>query len=245
MAAKSWDGISHAPGPGASGRIRKLAAMARWFGWRRSLTAAALWILRQTLDYRAATIYCLDLVEIPAPDVTSPLFWDFRNPDEVEPALWRAADIEGSEQAVPRGVRCFTGSLGGQQCYLSLVSSSGFSVPGRIRVSFAGGAEAYVGNCVTLASHRGMGIYPRGLAELGLRLRDEGFHRLYLFVERDNLASIRGVEKAGFQPVAVCSVLRWLGRPMHRWKNLPGNPAAEMVRRWSVTQPEPIPGPRS
>jgi ribosomal protein S18 acetylase RimI-like enzyme len=160
--------------------------------------------------------------------------WSYKNAEEIEPVLWRAADIQGLRQVAPPDTRCFVGALNNEQCYLSLVSSRGFGIPGRGSVVFAAEAEAYVGNCVTLDAYRGMGIYPCGLAELGARLQKEGRRWLYLFVERENLASIRGVEKAGFCRIAESSVFQWRGRSRQRWHVLTHAEDVELVRRWEI-----------
>jgi len=198
-----------------------------------------LWSLRQALGYRAAIVYRLDLSEIQATANCRRFQWNYKNADDITPALWRAADIQNSEQLAPPGVRCFVGALNNEQCYLSLVAKAGFRIPGRVSVTFATGTEAYVGNCVTLDTYRGMGIYPCGLQELGSRLQTEGCRWLYLFVERENLASVRGVEKAGFRPIAECSVLQWRGLPRQRWRSLIKGKNAELIQSWGIsTRPQ-------
>ena len=197
----------------------------------------ARWVLRQAIGYRSATIYRLDLEANRALEGTPGFEWTFEDARTVETELWRVADINSSQQTEPVGSRCFVGKLNDRQCYLSLVSTTGFGIPQRVNVSFSGGSdgkEAYVGNCTTLETHRGMGIYPRGLAELGVELRAEGYAFLYLYVENENIASIRGVKKAGFYPVAKCSVSRWPGRVKHGWKILPTLTAEDTIHTWRV-----------
>src|SRR5262249_38635670 len=99
-----------------------------------------------------------------------------------------------------------------------------------------GDEEAYVGNCVTAPQYRGTGIYPAGLLALARALSAEGRRWLYLFVEDENLASIRGVEKAGMKPVARCSVYGVRGSARRRFRLLPGIPDADAIGRWEVVE---------
>ncbi len=56
-------------------------------------------------------------------------------------------------------------------------------------------------NCVTLPAHRGQGLYPRLLQASCQRLAMQGYSRAIITCAPDNLASIRGIEKAGFRRV--------------------------------------------
>jgi hypothetical protein len=226
---------SNAPAASPHSRVKKLTDIGRRFGWKQTFMTAALWTFRQLVGYRAAIIYRLDLNEVQPAAGCQRFQWSYKPAGEITPELWCAADIQGAEQVAPPGVRCFVAMLKHEQCYLSLVSGQGFSVPGRISVAFASEAEAYVGNCITLDPYRGLGVYPCGLTELGLRLQKEGCRWLYLFVERENLSSVRGVEKAGFLPVAACSVFRWRGRNRQRFEVFPRIKDAEAVYRWAIS----------
>ena len=184
-------------------RIRNLVALATRFGWAQALTVIGLWTARQTIDYRRALIYCLDLERIPQLSGCDGIEWGYRSRGEISSAL-----IPSTELGAVDDQRYFIGSLDGEQCYASVVSEHAFRVPYRVQVSLPSPTDAYVGDCFTLDAKRGRGIYPCGLAALGRSLRVEGKRRLYLFVERENLASIRSVLKTGFEPVAMCSVWR-------------------------------------
>ena len=58
-----------------------------------------------------------------------------------------------------------------------------------------------LGNCWTSEKYRGKGIYPYILAYSCNYLRNEGFSRVIITCDPTNIASIRGIEKAGFSLV--------------------------------------------
>lgn len=71
-----------------------------------------------------------------------------------------------------------------------------------------------IGNCFTDPQQRGRGYYPRLLRAACHRLADEGYRRVIITCAPDNLASVRGIEKAGFRRVRALSSLvvaaRWI-----------------------------------
>jgi hypothetical protein len=215
-------------------RFRNLALLWRRFGWLPALEVAVLWVARQVIGYRRALVYRLDLDRIPLVAGCDEIEWKFEN------AAAGAGPASPVQSGGPAEQRSFVGSMNGVPCYSSLVSVQGFRVPDRVAVLFDGTADAYVGDCITPPAHRGRGIYPCGLVQLAHRLRAENRRALYLFVERENLASIRSIQKAGFQPVAVCSVWN-LGRVFRRrWRCLTPE-MAPSTGHWTV---EVLRGPR-
>lgn len=67
----------------------------------------------------------------------------------------------------------------------------------RNRLLRLGEREAEIKFCLTLPALRGRGIYPKVIGAIAAYLQGRGFTHLYMCVHRDNLASIRGIEKAG------------------------------------------------
>ena len=71
-----------------------------------------------------------------------------------------------------------------------------------------------ISNCVTLPAHRGRGLYPGLLRESCQQLAAQGHGRVIITCEPDNLASVRGIEKAGFRRVKTLDSLiigaRWI-----------------------------------
>src|SRR5579885_2263357 len=208
-------------------RFQALALMARRFGWRNAFGVGVDWLLRQTFNYRSAILFRLDTETIKELAGCERFQWGYEDPLEIEMHGLQAAGLSREElkNLVAAGEQCFTGrTREGDLCYLSLVSRNGFHIPGRISVHFSGNQYGYVGNCITLHAYRGMGIYPCALIQLAACLRAEGRRWLCLYVERENLPSIHGVEKVGFQRIGAASVLRIGRRAVRRWR--PYDPAA-------------------
>lgn len=75
-------------------------------------------------------------------------------------------------------------------------------------------AVPMISNCFTFPEHRGQGLYPRILRAVCHSLSAEGQRRVIVTCAIDNLASIRGIEKAGFKHVKTIHTLvlfaRWI-----------------------------------
>lgn len=62
------------------------------------------------------------------------------------------------------------------------------------------GSEGHViGGCVTHETYRGQSFYPLMLNKIGKQYFESGNFNLYIIVDKTNLSSIRGIEKAGFK----------------------------------------------
>jgi len=59
--------------------------------------------------------------------------------------------------------------------------------------------EAEITACLTLPEFRGRGIYPYAIRAIAREAGELGIRRLYMKTKTDNLASQRGIEKAGFE----------------------------------------------
>jgi ribosomal protein S18 acetylase RimI-like enzyme len=59
--------------------------------------------------------------------------------------------------------------------------------------------EIYLYDAFTFAKHRGQNLYPAVLQRVLEHSREAGLRRALIFVMSDNVASIRGVRKAGFR----------------------------------------------
>jgi len=60
-------------------------------------------------------------------------------------------------------------------------------------------AEAMIGPCLTYPWARGRGIYPAAIRRITSELAAQGINRVYMVVEENNVASIKGVMKAGLE----------------------------------------------
>ena len=67
-----------------------------------------------------------------------------------------------------------------------------------------------IGNCSTLKSHRGLSIYPYVINKIAKDVLENNNKPVYIIVDKNNLSSIRGIEKAGFSKLASIVAKRWL-----------------------------------
>ena len=59
--------------------------------------------------------------------------------------------------------------------------------------------DLWMENSYTFKKYRGKKLYPSVLVELAEIARNKGFKRIFTYVREDNIASIKGCERAGFQ----------------------------------------------
>lgn len=65
-----------------------------------------------------------------------------------------------------------------------------------MKFKFLKNKDVEIGPCVTDFKHRGKGIYPAVIQSI---VKDKGYSNdFYMIVDENNIASIRGIEKAGF-----------------------------------------------
>jgi hypothetical protein len=62
-------------------------------------------------------------------------------------------------------------------------------------------ATPMISNCFTFPEHRGLGQYPAMIAATCRSLAAQGFERAIITCAPDNIASVHGIEKAGFRGV--------------------------------------------
>lgn len=74
-----------------------------------------------------------------------------------------------------------------------------------------GEREAEIKFCLTLPALRGRGIYPRVILSILDYLHSAGIERVFMCVYPDNIASIRGIEKAGFARVGKIRMRKIIG----------------------------------
>jgi len=67
-----------------------------------------------------------------------------------------------------------------------------------------------IGNCVTDAAYRGQSIYPKMICRIATEQLRNGQKEVFIIVNTDNKASIRGIEKAGFKLYASIKAKRFL-----------------------------------
>lgn len=70
--------------------------------------------------------------------------------------------------------------------------------PKTVKFPFLDSDDYVIGPCQTVKAFRGQGYYPRVLRYIAM-LPEYAGRNIYIFVNEDNHASVRGIEKAGFK----------------------------------------------
>ena len=71
--------------------------------------------------------------------------------------------------------------------------------------------EGEIKYSLTLPQFRGKGIYPATLIKVQRYLKEQGYRRVYICAEHDNLPSIKGIEKAGFKFITSINLIKIAG----------------------------------
>lgn len=66
-----------------------------------------------------------------------------------------------------------------------------------------------IGDCLTDSNYRGMGIYPKTIQYIATSYSSD--KHVFILVSNDNIPSIKGIEKAGFQFLVRLKGFRFLG----------------------------------
>jgi|SRR5579859_1831152 len=100
------------------------------------------------------------------------------------------------------GRRCYVANIAGTLASYGWVSfeEEGIGEIG-LRLHLPPG-EAYIWDCATLPAYRGLRLYPALLTHITGKLRAEGLRRVWIGASYENLPSHKGMQLAGFQPVA-------------------------------------------
>lgn len=86
------------------------------------------------------------------------------------------------------------------------VIHTSYMLPRSFKFPFLTKGDLEIGPCITVKNYRRKGIYTAVLRNI-LRTGNGAF---YMLVGKNNTASIRGIEKAGFRKVGICTKTRFL-----------------------------------
>lgn len=67
-----------------------------------------------------------------------------------------------------------------------------------------------IGDCVTKNDYRGQSIYPYVINKIAKETLENENEEVYVIVNKDNINSIKGIEKARFEKFASIKAKRWL-----------------------------------
>ena len=175
----------------------------------------------------SGTIWALDLAE-PTPEITPLLAATFRRvgPESLL-ELAEAAGGDAAEEFHKRfesGRRCYAAWVEGELAAYGWVSFEDELIGElSLRLRLLAG-EAYIWDCFTVPAFRQNRLYSNLLVQIVADLRAEQVNRIWIGTNTENLASQRGIARAGFLRVADIGVARVLALRMVWVKGLPGVP---------------------
>jgi GNAT superfamily N-acetyltransferase len=124
---------------------------------------------------------------------------------EVVHELAHVMDLDDPSVVLQRfasGRHCYIGRIEGKLVTYGWVTFDEECI-GELGLNFhLKAGEAYIWNCATLPSYRGLRLYPALLAHMLRELQSQGLHRVWIGADTENLASQIGMALAGFQPIA-------------------------------------------
>lgn len=115
------------------------------------------------------------------------------------------------QKRLERGEQCWTAQQDGRivsYCWATRDAVEIGEIRGLVRPR---SDEIYLYDALTFAEYRGRNLYPALLQRILEHSREDGLRRALIFVLSDNVASIRGVEKAGFKAFQRVTYLTLLG----------------------------------
>ena len=195
-----------------AGKARLVLRFTRQNGWSELLRRAGMASARPLCLCRALTITTLAAPEVepPAPGFT---FREISLADLDTMAALMYLTRAALRERLTAGQRCFAVVDGGA------VVAFFWATFGVRRLDEVGlearlrDDEAWFFNAVTLPAARGRGCYPQLIRHMCGVLRGEGVRRFYIDAEPHNRASLRGIAKAGFRPVATLRFTERLSLP--------------------------------
>lgn len=176
-------------------------------------------LLLRILQWRADVLYEVDLAELvanPPLEPAAPLVLVWRH------NLGSAATAQAEAGVLTAENHAYREALQGDDQLLAavdaqgLVTSYGFVLFDSFykRILAERRDTPMIGNCFTLPAWRGRGLYPRLLVATCQHLVAQGHSRAIITCAPDNLASVRGIERAGFRRIRTVRSLvvftRWI-----------------------------------
>jgi len=176
---------------------------------------------------KSGTIWAVNLDENkPALQPRIPVVFRHAGPETLEPLV--AAMGEGLRPEILRrfeaGKRCYAAWAGERIAAYGWVSRDDEYIGEfNLRVRLLLG-EAYIWDCLTVPAYRRQGIYSALLIHILKELQQDGLCRAWIGADMDNVASQRGIARAGFHFVADMVLARVLAMRMVWVQGRPGVP---------------------
>lgn len=111
--------------------------------------------------------------------------------------------IEAFKKHLTNGVRGYYAYINGICCHRSWVFTNQMAINPFISLPLKEN-QVYIGWCATAENTRGKGIYPQVLSTI---VRDYADKEIFIVANSKNIASQKGIEKAGFKIKGICKVI--------------------------------------
>jgi GNAT superfamily N-acetyltransferase len=198
------------------GAVSRWQEYARQYGWGGLVRYLARRVLRPV--WEASSAYLL-VMQPPAPAVTAKI--DLR-----VGLLTREISAPNFEweRRWAQGDLCYAAWRGDQLVHHSWVAQRDTylaEVHGWVRLQ---PGEAYVYDCFTDGSCRGLGIFPAVLSHIGQALFAGNIRRIWIAVEEENRSSLKAIQRAGFEPAGEVAYRRVGAKGNRAVKPEPGAP---------------------
>jgi RimJ/RimL family protein N-acetyltransferase len=119
-------------------------------------------------------------------------------------------DLNECSHRLQRGDLCYLAFLGDRLAHYSWVQRSGSHPITRAGVSVpVGSDEFWIYSCRTAEHARGKGIYPATLERIINDHFEQGYRNARIYASRENVASQKGILRAGFRLVAKFTAFRF------------------------------------
>jgi len=149
-------------------------------------------------------------------------------PEDV-PALAQVMDMQEISQRLAAGKRCYAALVEGKYAAYGWVTLDQEAIGELGLLLHLKPGEAYIWDCVTLPEYRGLRLYSALLAYIVRELQVEGFQRVWIGANADNVASQIGMRQVGFVPIADITADSELGMSRLWLRGQPG--ASEQLVR--------------
>jgi hypothetical protein len=151
-------------------------------------------------------LQCIPTVELDPGDRIEPL--DRRRSDillDVHPV-----DLVDDSTRLERGETCFIGWSDGRPAHFSWVQDRGVhEIRGTWRRDTIQHGDFWIYSCRTAGWARGRRLYPAALVAILRKYKSQTYRRALIYVAEENIASINGVERAGFVLTERIRSLAW------------------------------------
>jgi hypothetical protein len=136
--------------------------------------------------------------------------WELLSPERVGQLLDIGPfDVSDGLQRLHSGERCYTVCIDGRLAHYSWVQRSGSHPITKAGVSVpVGSGEFWIYNCKTAEWAQGRGIYRAVLERIVNEHFEAGYCTAWIYTSRENIASQKGILRAGFGLVATLGALR-------------------------------------